>query len=151
MLKIGDSAPNFNLQDDSGAHVSLNDFKGKTVVVYFYPKDDTPGCTVESCDFRDRNKVFKRKNIVILGVSADSVESHVKFKSKYKLTFPLLSDSDKKMIKDYGIWKKKILYGKSYMGIERTTFVINPKGKISKIFPKVKVDGHIQAVLDSLA
>jgi peroxiredoxin Q/BCP len=150
MLTEGAKAPEFTLHDDTGKTVSLNDFKGKTVVLYFYPKDDTPGCTKEACDFRDNQKTFKKKNTVILGVSADSVDSHVKFKKKFDLPFPLLSDPDKKMIQAYGVWKEKSMYGKKYMGIERTTFVIGPDGKILKIFPKVSVTGHIDDVLSGL-
>ncbi len=147
MLSEGAKAPNFTLQDDGGKTVSLDDFKGQNVVLYFYPKDDTPGCTKEACDFRDNQKVFKKKNAVILGVSADSVDAHVKFKKKFSLPFPLLSDPDKKTIQAYGVWKEKSMYGKKYMGIERTTFVIGADGKIAKIYPKVSVTGHIDQVL----
>jgi len=147
MLKEGDKAPVFELKDEAGKTITLNDFKGKNVVLYFYPKDDTPGCTKEACSFRDKQLDFSRKNVVILGVSADSIESHIKFKEKYRLPFSLLSDPDKKTIKAYDVWKKKSLYGKEYMGIERTTFVINDRGNIAKIFSRVKVDGHIEDVL----
>ena len=150
MLKVGDKAPAFSLKDNSGEEISLNDFIGKNVVLYFYPKDNTPGCTREACGFRDQQKTFIKKNTVILGVSPDSVESHERFKSKFDLSFPLLSDPDRKTIKAYGVWKQKSLYGRTFMGIERTTFVIDGKGKIVKIFPKVKVDGHIEAVLEAL-
>ena len=146
MPAIGDKAPDFTLKDDQGKDVSLGDFKGKTVVLYFYPKDDTPGCTTEACGFRDDEKKFQKKNTVILGVSADEVASHGKFKTKYKLPFPLLSDPEKKTIQAYGVWKEKSMYGKKYMGIERTTFVIGPDAKINKIFPKVKVEGHAEEV-----
>lgn len=149
-LNEGSTAPGFTLKDDAGEDVSLKDFKGKTVVLYFYPKDDTPGCTKEACDFRDNEKQFKKKDAVILGVSADPVESHGKFKKKYGLPFQLLSDPDKKMIQSYGVWKEKSMYGKKYMGIERTTFVIGPDGKIVKIYPKVSVTGHIEEVLSGL-
>src|SRR5437660_1004721 len=125
MPAIGDKAPDFTLKDDQGKDVSLGDFKGKTVVLYFYPKDDTPGCTTEACGFRDDEKKFQKKNTVILGVSADEVASHGKFKTKYKLPFPLLSDPEKKTIQAYGVWKEKSMYGKKYMGIERTTFIID--------------------------
>jgi peroxiredoxin Q/BCP len=150
MLEIGDKAPEFKLKDDQGSEISLKDFKGQNVVLYFYPKDDTPGCTKEACDFRDNQKIYKKKNTVILGVSADSVESHVKFKTKYKLPFALLSDPDKKTIQEYGVWKEKSMYGKKYMGIERTTFIIDGNGKISKIFPKVSVTGHVEEILSSI-
>lgn len=150
MLKEGDKAPAFELKDDSGKTVFLKDFKGKNVVLYFYPKDDTPGCTKEACDFQIDGKKFKSMNAVIVGVSADGVESHLKFKRKFGLSFPLLSDPDKEMIKAYGVWKEKSMYGKKYMGIERTTFIIDPSGTIKKIFPKVKVDGHIEEVLENL-
>lgn len=150
MLSEGKKAPSFTLQDDGGKTVSLDDFKGQNVVLYFYPKDDTPGCTKEACDFRDNQKIFKKKNTVILGVSADSVDAHVKFKKKFSLPFPLLSDPDKTTIQAYGVWKEKSMYGKKYMGIERTTFVIAPDGKIAKIYPKVSVTGHIDQVLSDI-
>jgi peroxiredoxin Q/BCP len=151
MLKEGDKAPDFTLTDDSGNTVSLKDHKGKSVVLYFYPKDDTPGCTKEACDFRDQTKKFAAKNAVILGVSADSVVSHEKFKKKFGLPFPLLSDPDKKMLEAYGVWKEKSMYGRKYMGIERTTFVINGKGVIQKIYPKVSVTGHVDEILSTLS
>ena len=150
MLNIGDKAPDFKLKNDSDEDVSLKDFKGKNVVLYFYPKDDTPGCTTEACDFKDQNKKFEKKNAVVLGVSADSVDSHVKFKKKYGLPFHLLSDPDKKMLEAYGVWKEKSMYGKKYMGIERSTFVIGESGKIEKIFPKVSVTGHVDEVFSSI-
>src|SRR5437016_4949774 len=132
MLSVGDPAPDFKLKDDGGNEVRLNDLKGKKVVLYFYPKDDTPGCTTEACSFRDDLKKFKAKNAVVLGVSADSMESHAKFKQKFKLPFPLLSDPEKKMLEAYGVWKEKSMYGRKYMGIERTTFIIGADGKIEK-------------------
>lgn len=150
MLEVGKKAPEFKLKNDEGVDVSLKDFKGKNVVLYFYPKDDTPGCTKESCGFRDSEKQFTKKNAVIVGVSADGVESHGKFKKKFGLPFQLLSDPDKKMIQAYDVWKEKSMYGKKYMGIERTTYVIDSNGKIMKSFAKVKVDGHIEEVLASL-
>ncbi len=150
MLAAGDKAPDFKLADDQGNDVSLKDFKGKRVVLYFYPKDDTPGCTTEACAFRDEEKKFHAKNAVIVGVSADSPESHVKFKKKFNLPFSLLSDPEKKALNAYGVWKEKSLYGKKYMGIERTTFVIGPDGTIEKIYPKVSVTGHIAEVLKGL-
>ncbi|MGA2668214.1 MAG: thioredoxin-dependent thiol peroxidase [Ignavibacteria bacterium] len=150
MLKIGDPAPDFNLTSDKGEYVKLKDFKGRKVVLYFYPKDMTSGCTAEACDFRDNVKKFEKKNTVVIGLSADSVDSHKKFKDKYDLPFILLSDETKKVLKDYGVWKEKSMYGRKYMGIERTTYVIDEKGKIEKIFNKVKVDGHIDEILESL-
>jgi len=150
MLSIGDKAPSFKLKNDKGEDTSLKDFQGKNVILYFYPKNDTPGCTREACDFRDYGRAFTGKDAVILGVSADSVESHVKFKMKYGLPFQLLSDPDRSVIKAYGAWKEKNVYGKKSMGIERTTFLIDPDGKIGKIYPKVKVDGHIEEVLSVL-
>jgi peroxiredoxin Q/BCP len=149
-LKVGQKAPDFTVMDDKGEKVKLADLKGKKVVLYFYPKDDTPGCTKEACAFRDGIDKIKKRGAVVLGVSADSVESHKKFKSKFDLNFPLLADSDKKMIEAYGVWKEKSMYGKKYMGIERTTFVIDENGKIAHIFPKVKVDQHYEEVLEAL-
>lgn len=149
-LKPGDTAPGFTLKTDTGDSVSLKDFKGRKVILYFYPKDMTSGCTAESCDFRDNIKKFEKKNAVVLGVSADSVESHQKFKEKYELPFALLSNESKKMLRDYGVWQEKSMYGKKYMGIVRTTYVVNEKGIIEKIFEKVNVNGHIDAVLSGL-
>jgi thioredoxin-dependent peroxiredoxin len=149
-LKEGDKAPDFSLPSSDGETVSLKDLKGKSVVLYFYPKDDTPGCTKEACDFRDLRKKFQSEGAEIYGVSFDSVDSHNKFITKYKLPFPLLSDSDKSVATAYGVFKKKMLYGNSFLGIERTTFVIDPQGEIKKIFPKVKVDGHAETVLAAL-
>lgn len=150
MLKVGDEAPDFKLKADNGETVSLKDYKGKKVVLYFYPKDMTSGCTVEACDFRDNIKKIKKKNAVVIGVSADDTRRHVKFKEKYDLPFRLLSDESKKMLGDYGVWREKSMYGKKYMGIVRTTFVINEKGKIEKIWEKVSVAGHVEEVLGSL-
>lgn len=150
MLKEGDKAPAFKLPADDGKEVSLKELKGKRVVLYFYPKDMTPGCTQEACDFRDSAAAFKKGKAVILGVSRDSVDRHQKFREKYELTFPLLSDEDGKVCEAYGVWKQKSLYGKKFMGIERTTFIIGPDGKIERIFPKVKVNGHVSEILDGL-
>ncbi len=150
MLKIGDKAPDFTLSTDGGEKISLKDMKGKKVVLYFYPKDMTSGCTAEACDFRDNIKKFEKKNTVVLGVSADSVDSHKKFKDKYDLPFKLLSDENKKVLRDYNVWREKSMYGKKYMGIVRTTYVIDEKGKIEKVFDKVKVDGHINELLVGL-
>lgn len=147
-LKEGDQAPDFTLSSSDGRDVSLKDFKGeKNVVLYFYPKDDTPGCTKEACSFRDQRKLFEKVDTEIFGVSFDSVNSHKKFITKYKLSFPLLADEDKAVAKTYGVYKQKSFMGKSYMGIERTTFVIDKGQKIRKIFPKVKVEGHTEEVL----
>lgn len=150
MLKPGEKAPDFKLKSDSGESFSLKDFKGKKVVLYFYPKDMTSGCTVEACDFRDNIKKIEKKNTVVIGVSADSIQSHKKFKDKYKLPFTLLSDESKKMLTDYEVWKEKSMYGKKYMGIVRTTFLINEKGKIEKIWEKVNVNGHVEDILTNL-
>jgi len=149
-LKAGDKAPAFSLLSDTGEKVSLKDLKGKKVVLYFYPKDDTSGCTKEACSFRDNIKVFNKSNTVIIGVSKDSIASHQKFKKKYELPFTLLSDESTEMLSDYGVWKEKSMYGKKYMGIERTTFVIDEKGTIKSVFPKVKVDGHTNEILEAL-
>jgi len=149
-LKEGDKAPSFKLTSDSGDVISLKDLAGKTVILYFYPKDLTPGCTQQACDFHASANVLKKKKAVVLGVSKDSVAMHLKFKSKYGLEFPLLSDPEGKACEAYGVWKEKSLYGRKYMGIERTTFVIGADGKIQKIYSKVKVKGHIDQVLEDL-
>ena len=150
MLKIGVKAPAFTLISDSGVKVSLKDLKGKKVILYFYPKDDTSGCTKEACSFRDNIKVIEKKNAVVIGVSKDNTKSHQKFKLKYDLPFTLLSDENLEMLKDYDVWKEKSMYGKKYMGIERTTYIIDEKGKIADIFNKVKVDGHTEEILAKL-
>lgn len=150
-LNVGDLAPNFNLLDQSGQSVSLSQFAGKKVVLYFYPKDDTPGCTKEACSFRDNIQQFGTKDAVILGVSADDSQSHQAFIQKYGLNFTLLADTDKAVSEAYGVWVEKNMYGKTYMGIERTTFLINPDGRIAEIFRQVKVDGHTEEVLEALA
>ncbi|MBM3263606.1 MAG: thioredoxin-dependent thiol peroxidase [candidate division Zixibacteria bacterium] len=150
MLKEGDLAPEFSLPSDKGETVSLKDLRGNTVVLYFYPKDDTPGCTKESCDFRDRYADFQGRDIQVFGVSCDDLKSHEKFSTKFSLPFPLLSDTDTSMANAYGVYKEKSMYGRTYMGIERTTFVIGPDGNIRKIYPKVSVDGHVLAVLADL-
>jgi peroxiredoxin Q/BCP len=150
MLKVGDKAPDFRLAASGGEIVSLKDLKGKKIVLYFYPKDDTSGCTKEACSFQDNRDRIKKKGAIIIGVSADSIASHEKFAQKYGLDFPLLSDEKREVIKKYGVWKEKSMYGKKYMGIERTTFVIDEKGEIQYIVPKVKVDGHVQKILGVL-
>ena len=151
MLEVGKVAPSFTLESDAGTQVSLRDFKGQSVILYFYPKDMTSGCTQEACDFRDLSAQFKRKKVVILGISKDSVASHQKFKLKHELPFTLLSDPDGKVCELYGVWKEKSMYGRKYMGIERTTVVISPQGKIEKIYSKVKVKDHAAIVLDELS
>jgi peroxiredoxin Q/BCP len=149
-LKVGQAAPDFSLPSGSGNTVSLKDLRGKKVVLYFYPKDDTSGCTKEACAFRDSISVIKKKGAVVIGVSIDSVESHKKFADKYDLPFTLLSDAGKKTVTKYGVWKEKSMYGRKYMGIERTTVLIDEKGIVSDIFAKVKVDGHIEEILTRL-
>ncbi len=148
MLQEGDKAPDFTLSDDTGKEVSLRTLKGKKVVLYFYPKDDTPGCTREACDFRDYYSKFAKENAVIYGVSRDNVESHQKFKKKYDLPFPLLVDSDTQLAEAYGAWGEKNMYGKKTMGIIRSTYVIDETGKIEKIYRNVKVDGHAEKILE---
>ena len=147
MIEEGKKAPAFTLPTGEGDKIALKDLAGQYVVLYFYPKDDTPGCTVEAKDFQARLRKFKARNTVVLGVSKDSGESHCKFADKYGLKFPLLSDTDTKMMKKYGAWGEKKNYGKVYEGIIRSTVVIDPKGKVIKHFPKVRVDGHADKVL----
>jgi len=149
-LKVGDKAPAFKLKSQDGKTISLSELKGKPVVLYFYPKDDTSGCTKEACNFRDEFPKFGKMKAEILGVSADSVESHKKFAEKYKLPFNLISDEKKDAIEKYGVWQEKSMYGRKYMGIVRSTFIIDKNGKISHIFPKVKVDNHNQEVMEAL-
>ncbi|MBI3596059.1 MAG: thioredoxin-dependent thiol peroxidase [Nitrospirae bacterium] len=151
-LKVGDAAPDFRLPSTEGREISLKEFRGKkNVVLYFYPKDDTPGCTKEACSFRDERSKFDKKDAVILGVSFDNLESHKKFAGKYHLPFPLLSDTDKKVAEAYGVYKEKSMYGRTYMGIERSTFVIGKDGKIAQVYRKVKVDGHSDETLEALS
>ena len=148
-IKEGNKAPDFTALDQNGKKVKLSSFKGKkNVVLYFYPKDMTPGCTTQACDFRDQKKKFK--NTVILGVSIDSQERHQKFIEKYDLHFTLLADTEKKLAQKYGVWQEKKLYGKTFMGIVRTTFLIDKKGTVRKILPKVKVKNHIEELLADL-
>ena len=149
-LKIGQKAPAFALPNQDGKIMRLSDFKGKKVVLYFYPKDDTPGCTKESCAFRDGLDEIQDSGAVVLGISGDSVDSHKKFAKKFNLNFPLLSDEKKTVLQAYGVWKEKSLYGRKFMGIERTTFIIDEQGKLDDIFEKVKVDGHLEEVLAEL-
>jgi peroxiredoxin Q/BCP len=150
MLEIGKKAPSFKLKNQDGKIISLNDLKGKKVVLYFYPKDDTPGCTKEACSFRDEFPKFGDLNAGILGVSPDSAESHKKFIAKYKLPFDLLSDENKEVVEKYEVWKEKNNYGKKYMGVERTTYIIDEIGLIKKIFNHVKVDGHSAEIQEAL-
>jgi peroxiredoxin Q/BCP len=148
---IGKPAPDFTLPSTDGETVSLKKFKGKkTVVLYFYPKDDTPGCTKEACGFRDLREDFEKLGAVILGISNDPIETHLKFREKFKLPFDLLADEDASVSKAFGVYKQKNLYGKKYLGIERTTFIIDRTGRIAQIYPKVKVEGHVQDVLEFL-
>lgn len=151
MLNEGDIAPDFTTKDQNGNAVKLSDFKGKRVVLYFYPKDDTPGCTKEACSLRDSFDVFEEKGIKILGVSTDNEKSHQKFITKYNLPFDLLADTEKEIVEAYGVWGEKNMYGKKYFGINRTTFLIDENGKIIKIFKKVKVDEHADEVLQAFA
>ena len=150
-LNIGDPAPEFTAAADDGSTIRLKDFRGKQVVLYFYPKDDTPGCTKEACAFRDGIDALTDKGAVVLGVSIDSVASHQRFKDKYRLNFPLVSDADRALVEAYGVWKKRSLYGRTFLGIERTTFLIDREGRIAKIFPRVKVDQHAEDVLAALS
>lgn len=151
MPKPGTPAPDFTLASDTGQSVRLSDFKGKKVVLYFYPKDMTSGCTAEACSFRDHYPQYEEQGAVILGVSPDSAASHVKFKSKYNLPFLLLSDPDHAVAEKYGAWGEKKLYGKAYQGVLRTTFVIDEKGRIARVFAKVKPAQHGKEVLGELA
>jgi thioredoxin-dependent peroxiredoxin len=146
----GETAPEISLDTDSGEHFRLSTLRGKNVVLYFYPKADTPGCTKEACAFRDNSKKFTKSNTVIVGVSPDASKAQARFKDKFALPFTLLADIDHKTAEAYGVWKEKSMYGKKYRGIERTTFVIGPDGKIKKVFPKVKVDGHAEEVLAAI-
>ena len=149
-IKEGDKLPAFKIKDDAGKEVSIKDFIGKPMVIYFYPKDDTPGCTKEACDFRDNFARVKKTGAVVFGVSKDSVERHVKFKKKYDLPFPLLSDDTGEVCDKFGVWIEKSMYGRKYMGIERATFIVDKQGRIAKAFRKVKVPGHVDEVLECL-
>lgn len=150
-LNIGDKAPDFDLPADGGGRAALKGYRGRFLVVYFYPKDDTPGCTTESCAFRDNLTDFDRLNCAVIGISRDSVASHDKFKKKFGLTFPLASDEDGKICEAYGVWVEKSMYGKKYMGIERSTFLIDPGGLVKAIWPKVSVKGHVDDVKTKIA
>jgi peroxiredoxin Q/BCP len=151
MVKEGTTAPAFKTKDDNGEDVSLKDFKGQKVVLYFYPKDDTPGCTKEACSFRDAYSKYKKQGIKLLGVSPDSEASHKKFITKYKLPFTLLADRDHAIAEAYGVWGEKKFMGRTYMGVLRTTFLIDEKGKIKKVFEKVKPEDHATEVLEAFS
>jgi len=146
----GQIAPDFTLPATDGSTVRLLDLRGKKVVLYFYPKDDTPGCTKEACAFRDNLGVLQSMGVVVLGVSPDSVASHQRFAQKYGLPFPLLADEGAQVATTYGVWKEKKQYGRTYMGIERTTFLIDENGIVQRVFPKVKVDGHVEEVIEAI-
>lgn len=146
MIEEGDQLPKFSLPTDDGTIVSSDSLRGKNTVLYFYPKDDTSGCTREACDFRDAFPRFGKTDAQVIGVSPDSVESHRKFKKKYELPFVLLADEEHKLADQFGVWKEKSMYGRKYMGIERTTVVIDRKGRVARIFPKVRVPGHVEEV-----
>ncbi|MGA2783491.1 MAG: thioredoxin-dependent thiol peroxidase [Candidatus Bathyarchaeia archaeon] len=149
-ISIGSKAPDFVLKDHEGRLVKLSEFRGKKVILFFYVRDDTPGCTRESCNFRDRMENIRSKNAVVLGVSPDSVESHKRFVEKYHLTFPLLADEDAVLAKKFGVWGKKNMYGRTFYGIIRSTFVINEEGRVEKEFRHVRVDGHLDRVFQEI-
>jgi peroxiredoxin Q/BCP len=150
-LKEGNPAPGFSAMTNGGGTISLAELKGKNVILYFYPKDDTSGCTKEACGFRDDFAEFKKRGAIVLGVSTDSVKSHDKFVKKYKLPFTLLADEDKKIVETYGVWGQKTFWGRKYMGTHRVTFLIGPDGHIRKIWPDVKPEEHVKEVLEALA
>lgn len=149
-LNPGDNAPTFNLPASNGKNITLDEFKGRNVVLYFYPKDDTPGCTTQACGLRDKIKDIEAQGAVVLGVSPDPIESHQKFIEKFNLPFLLLSDTEQKTCTDYGVWVKKNMYGKEYMGVARSTFIIDKAGKIAEVFPKVTPEGHEDEILEVL-
>jgi thioredoxin-dependent peroxiredoxin len=149
-LKEGDAAPDFSTATNAGGKVSLADFKGKNVILYFYPRDDTPGCTKEACAFRDHFAEFKKRGAIVLGVSTDPVKSHDKFVEKFKLPFTLLADEDKRMVAAYGVWGEKSFMGRKYLGTHRVTFLIGPDGRIRKIWPQVKPEEHAAEALAAL-
>lgn len=150
-LEVGTKAPAFTLKNAEGKSVKLSEFKGKPVVLYFYPKDDTPGCTKEACGFRDASAALKKHGAVVLGVSPDNVASHAKFRDKYELPFPLLSDEKHEVAEKYGAWREKNMYGKKSMGIQRSTYLIDEEGKIAKVWARVKPEEHAAQVLEALA
>ena len=149
MVDVGETAPDFTLPRDGEGEVTLSELRGQPVVLYFYPKDDTSGCTKEACEFRAAYKDFQKLGAEIIGVSPDPVKKHDKFKAKYDLPFPLLSDEEKAVVSDYGIWVEKSMYGRKYMGVERSTYLIDPDGKVQAAWRKVKVPGHVEAVLEA--
>ena len=149
-VEEGKPAPAFTLTADDGTQVQLSAFKGRPVVLYFYPRDDTPGCTTEACAFRDRKQELVSLGAQILGISPDNVASHVKFRDKFQLNFPLLADPDHEVADKYGAWREKNMYGKTSMGIQRSTFLIDPQGKVAKVWQRVRVEGHDQEVVDAL-
>lgn len=151
LLEVGMQAPNFKTIDQNGESVTLEQFRGKKVILYFYPKDDTPGCTKEACGFRDNFEKFKKINVEVLGVSVDDEKKHKKFAEKYNLPFRLLADTEKKIVQDYGVWGEKSLYGKKYMGTNRVTYLIDENGKIERVFPKVKPETHAEELLQILS
>lgn len=148
-LTVGTKAPDFTLPATGGETITLSALQGAPVVVYFYPKDDTPGCTVEACDFRDNFNILKKNGITVIGISKDSIKSHEKFKAKFDLNFPLASDEEGKAVEAYGVWVEKSMYGKKYMGIERATFLIDAEGNLARIWNNVKVAGHAAEVLEA--
>lgn len=150
MLELGSAAPQFSLLGDDGKQYSLSSYKGKWVILYFYPKDDTPGCTIEACSLKDNWHSFDQFDVVVFGASADSVASHKKFKEKYDLPFTLLSDPDKKTMTEYQVWLEKSMFGKKYMGIQRATYIIDPQGKIAQVYPKVTPTSHTSKLLKDL-
>jgi thioredoxin-dependent peroxiredoxin len=150
LLEVGDKAPAFQTRNQDGEKVSLADFKGQKVALYFYPKDDTPGCTKEACSFRDGWSKFRKRNVAVLGVSTDDERSHRKFVDKFSLPFPLLADTDRAIVKAYGVWGEKSMYGRKYMGTHRVTYLVDEKGKIAAVWPKVKPDGHADEILEAV-
>ena len=150
-ITIGSKAPDFMLPDQNGIMHSLAEYTGMHVLLYFYPKDDTEGCTVEACSFRDRLNELKEKNVQVLGVSADTTESHIKFAQKYQLNFPILSDTNKEVIEAYGVWREKTMFGKTFMGIVRESFLISPQGMIVKHYTNVKPETHVEEVLENIS
>jgi peroxiredoxin Q/BCP len=150
-LNVGDKAPDFTLPSDGGGSITLSDYKGRMIVLYFYPKDDTPGCTKEACSFSENLQALNALNAVVIGVSKDSVAKHDKFKSKYNLAFPLVSDENDAICELYNVWTEKSMYGKTFMGVERSTYLIDIDGTIKRIWRKVKVDGHTQEIMDTIS
>ena len=151
MIEKGDVAPDFTLSADDGSEVTLSGLRGRKVVLYFYPKDDTPGCTRQACDLRDHLPHIEERNVVVLGVSPDPVSSHEKFKEKYALNFPLLADTEKEVSEAYGVWKERSMYGRKYMGIERSTFIIDEEGRVQEAWRKVRPAEHVRELLEVLA